>query len=161
MDSFDLLNDLRGRNRYLRSDVDRVRQMCERFPDQAEFWEVLGTVMQICADHEYAVEESIVCYKEALRCDPQYASAHTLLGYAYDSYLDDFANAAEQFRLAIAKGAGDIARVGLARGLAQSHDTVGVLAQLDLCTNQVCCDVDELRREIREGVWIDGAQDVT
>lgn len=155
MEPFDLIDELRDKDRHMRSDVDSLRQMSERHPDCPELWDVLGDIQQICVDHECGIDESIACYQKAIDCDPQYAPAHVSLGYAYDTYFDDFANAAEHFRLAIAFGAGDTARIGLARVLAQLGDSDAAIAELDICSDQDQDAFLELRREIGEGLWFD------
>lgn len=157
MEPFDLIDELRDKDRHTRADVERLRQMSERHSDFPELWDLLGDIQQICVDHEYRIDESVSCYRKAIDCDPQYAPAHVSLGYAYDTYLDDFANAAEHFRLAIAFGAGDTARIGLARVLAQLGDADGANAELDKCSDQQHGDVLEVRREISEGLWFDAS----
>lgn len=155
MDPYDLIDQLREKDRHTRLDVESLREMSERHPDCAELWDILGDIQQICVDHEYEIEESVACYRNAIACDPEYAPAHVSLGYTYDTYFNDFANAADHFRLAIALGAGDIARHGLARVLAQIGDAIAAGAELDACSDQQSIDVLELRREISEGIWFD------
>jgi tetratricopeptide (TPR) repeat protein len=155
MEPFDLIDQLRNKDCHTKSDVESLRRMSEGYPDCPELWDVLGDLQQICVDHEYEIDESVACYRKAIACDPQYAPAHVSLGYAYDTYFDDFANAAEHFRLAIAFGAGDTARIGLARVLAQLGDADAAVAELDGCSDLEHVDVLELRREISKGLWFD------
>lgn len=55
------------------------------------------------------------------------------------------------FLRAIEFGAGDSARLGLARMFAQTDRAAAALMQLDLCEDQANQDVLELRTEIKEG----------
>ena len=155
MEPFDLIDELRDKDRHTRSDVERLRQASEIYPDCAEVWDVFGDLMQICYDNEYSIDESLDCYKKSIACDETYAPAHVSLGYAYDAHFDDFPRAAKHFRLAIAHGAGDTARIGLARVLAQLGDSNGALGQLDACADQDDDNVREMRREVSDGFWFD------
>ena len=158
MQPFDLIDELRDMDRHTRADVERLREMSQRHPDCPELWDVLGDIQQICVDHQYATEESLACYRRAIQLDPQYAPGHVSLGYAYDAHYDEFSKAAKHFRLAIACGAGDTARVGLARVQAQLGDAEGANAELDSCEDQNDHEVVELRRQIAEGLWFDEQQ---
>lgn len=89
----------------------------------------------------------------AVRIDPDYAQAHNSLGYWYD-IAADFPLAKYHFERAIALGAGDIARVGLARVLAQMGFDDDAFATLDACDNPAGESATELRREIAEGDWV-------
>ncbi len=91
--------------------------------------------MQIC-NSEIPIQESIKCYRQALECDPTFASAYESLGWALDSYFSDFKNARRNFELAIENGAGDSARIGLARVLAQMGETVIANQSLAECDDK-------------------------
>lgn len=153
MEPFDTIDHVRQLSRHTRADVERLRAVADVHPDSAELWDVLGDVMRLCTDGRYTIEESIACYNHAVKADPGYATAYESLGYAYDTYFDDFDRAAEYFRLAVSKGGGDTARIGLARVFAQLGDSALANAELDACTDQDQPDVRELRREIAAGIW--------
>jgi tetratricopeptide (TPR) repeat protein len=131
VEPFDLIDELRGKHRHTRTDVNRLRQMSERNPHCAKLWDVLGDLQQVCVDHAFAIDEFLACYRKAVECDPEDATAHVSLGSTYDAHLEDFANAAKHFRIAINLGAGDTAHIGLASVLAQLGEAVYAIAQLD------------------------------
>lgn len=152
MEPFDTIDRIRLKERYTIEDVRDLRMLAESYPSEPELWDFLGDVMQIC-DAEFPIGESIACYKKALECDSTFASAYESLGWALDSYFDDFASARINFELAIAHGGGDSARIGLARVLAQMGKAVEANQRLHECEDKSHKDWLEMSREIREGFW--------
>lgn len=152
MEPFDTIDRIRLKDRHTIEDVRELRTLTESYPTEPELWDVLGDVMQIC-EAEIPIEESINCYKQALECDPTFASAYASLGWALDSHFDDFENARQHFELAIEYGGGDSARIGLARVLAQMGETVEANQCLMECDDKNREDWIEMSSEIREGIW--------
>lgn len=91
-----------------------------------------------------------------MECDPTFASAYESLGWVLDSYFDDFIAARRNFELAIAYGAGDSAKIGLARVLAQMGEVVNANQILAECEDKTRDDWIEMSREVREGLWYSG-----
>lgn len=145
-----LIEELSEKEEYTAADLKRVEAMLKRFPKSAELWDYYGDLMQMSTE-EFPIEQSQECYEKAIQCYPTFASAHESLGHLYDAYLDDFAKAEASFLRAIDFGAGDSARVGLARVFAQTEREAAAIKQLDLCEDQASADVLELRAEIEEG----------
>jgi tetratricopeptide (TPR) repeat protein len=155
MEPFDTIDRIRLQDRHTFEDVQELRSLSESYPTEPEIWDVLGDVMQIC-DSEIPIQESIDCYRQALECDPTFASAYESLGWALDSYFNDFANARQNFELAIEHGSGDSARIGLARVLAQMGETFRANQCLADCDDKNRRDWIEMSTEIREGLWYSG-----
>lgn len=149
MTPYRLIEELSEKEQYTAADLARVEAMLKKYPKSAELWEYFGDLMQM-SDDEYPVERSQECYEMAIQCYPSFASAHESLGHLYDAYLDDFPKAEKCFRKAIEFGAGDSARIGLARVLAQTDREEEALKQLDQCDDQSQGDLTELRAEIAE-----------
>ncbi|MCU0712334.1 MAG: tetratricopeptide repeat protein [Pirellula sp.] len=155
MEPFDTIDRIRLKDRHAFEDVQELRSLTISFPMEPELWDVLGDIMQIC-DSEIPIQESVKCYRQALKCDPTYASAYESLGWALDSHFNDFDNARRNFEIAISYGAGDSARIGLARVLAQMGETVDANQSLAECDDKTRADWIEMSREIREGLWYSG-----
>lgn len=152
MEPYETIDRIRLKERQTIEDVRDLRTLADLSPAVPELWDLLGDVMQIC-DAEIPIGESIACYKKALECDPTFASAYESLGWALDSYFDDFSGARINFELAITHGGGDSARIGLARVLAQMGKAVEAIQQLDECVDQSRQDWLDMSREMREGIW--------
>lgn len=152
MELYDTIDRIRLKERQTIEDVRDLRTLADAYPSVPELWDILGDVMQIC-DAEIPIGESIACYKKALECDPTFASTYESLGWALDSYFDDFSGARINFELAITHGGGDSARIGLARVLAQTDKAVEAIQQLDECEDKTRKDWLDMSREIREGTW--------
>lgn len=155
MEPFDTIDQIRLKDAHTIEDVLELRALSQTYPEEPELWDVLGDVMQIC-DAEISIDESMDCYKRALECDPTFASTYASLGWALDSYFNDFANAKNYFELAIEHGYGDSARIGLARVLAQMGETVRANQSLAECHDKTRADWIEMSRDIREGLWYSG-----
>jgi tetratricopeptide (TPR) repeat protein len=95
----------------------------------------------------------------AIEYDDTYAPAYESLGWVLDAFQDDFENAAKYFRLALQHGAGDTARIGLARVLAQTGKTNEAINCLNECRDQTSAEVVKMRQEICEGLWHSESQD--
>jgi tetratricopeptide (TPR) repeat protein len=145
-----LIEELSELESYKAADIARVEALLKTYPKSAELWEFLGDLMQM-SDDEFPVERSQECYQKAIQCYPSFASAHESLAHLYDAYLDDFPKAEASFLRAIEFGAGDSARVGLARVFAQTDREAAAIRQLDLCDDQTNPDLLELRDEIKAG----------
>ncbi|MCE9608453.1 MAG: hypothetical protein K8U03_26515 [Planctomycetia bacterium] len=150
MTPYQLIEELSEKEEYTAADLKRVRAMLDKYPKSAELWDYYGDLMQMSVE-EFPIERSQECYEKAIQCYPTFASAHESLGHLYDAYLDDFPKAEGCFVRAIEYGAGDSARVGLARVFAQTEREAAAIKQLDLCEDQANPDVLELRAEIEEG----------
>lgn len=150
---FDTIDEYRELDRYRRLDVERLLALSREFPNCAELYDFIGDVMQICDDDCYKIADSMNCYQQALKVDPTYAVAHESLGYAYDTYFDDFENAEKHFRQAVALGGRDSAKLGLARVLAQLGEAEEALTALATCDDSKNGKLIELRDEIKQGLW--------
>ena len=150
MTPYALIEELSEQEEYTAADLQRVDAMLKRYPKSAELWDYYGDLLQMSSE-EFPIERSQECYEKAIKCYPTFASAHESLGHLYDAYLDDFPKAEVCFLRAIEFGAGDSARVGLARVFSQTEREGAALKQLDLCEDQANPDVLELRAEIEEG----------
>lgn len=149
MTPYALIEELSEKEEFTAADLKRVEAMLKRYPKSAELWDYYGDLMQMCSE-EFPIERSQECYEKAIQCYPTFASAHESLGHLYDAYLDDFPKAEACFLRAIEFGAGDSARVGLARVFSQTDREAAARKQLDLCEEQANQDVLELRAEIDE-----------
>jgi Tfp pilus assembly protein PilF len=91
-----------------------------RFPDSAALWCLRGDVYQLGDDEDGAAFEAAeASYRKAAELDPANPEPHESLGHLYDAIFEEPERAAESFRRAIALGAGDTAREGLAEALAE------------------------------------------
>jgi len=91
-----------------------------RFPDSAALWCLRGDVLQLGDEEDgTAFEDSEVSYLKAAELDPANPEPHESLGRLYDAIFDEPERAAESYRKAIALGAGESAREGLAEVLSQ------------------------------------------
>jgi tetratricopeptide (TPR) repeat protein len=157
MTPYQLIEELSEKEQYTAADVARVEALLKKYPKSAELWEYFGDLMQM-SDDEYPVERSQECYEKAIQCYPSFATAHESLGHLYDAYLDDFPKAEKSFLKAIEFGAGDSARIGLARVLAQTDREAEALKMLDQCEDQASADLAELRAEIEEAQEASGGE---
>lgn len=152
MEPFDTIGRIRAKEDHTIVDVEELRSLAKLYPTEPELWDVLGDVMQVC-DADIPIEESIHCYRKAVECDSTFASAYASLGWAFDSYLDEFEAARRYFEMSIKYGGGDTARIGLARVLAQIGDSAEAIRQLAECDDKTRADWIEMSQEIREGIW--------
>ena len=152
IEPFDSIDRIRAKDVYTEEDIALLRGLTETYPNEPELWDFLGDLMQICKSH-YPIEESMDCYRRAIECDRTYAPAHESLGWALDTYFDEFEESTRNFLLALEYGSGDSCRLGLARVLAQTGKTDVAILQLNQCNDQTMSDVINLRREIEGGIW--------
>lgn len=145
-----LIEELSEKEEYTAADRELVDAMLKRYPKSAELWDYYGDLLQMSSE-EFPIERSQECYEKALQCYPSFATAHESLGHLYGSHIEDIPKAEASFLRAIEFGAGDSARVGLARVFAHTNRAAAALKQLDLCEDQANDDVLELRDEIKEG----------
>jgi len=150
MTPYALIEKLSEKEEYTAEDLEQVDAMLKRYPKCAELWDYYGDLLQMSSE-EFPIERSQECYEKALQCYPSFATAHESLGHLYGTHLEDIPKAEASFLRAIEFGAGDSARVGLARVFAHSHREAAALKQLDLCEDQANEDVLELRAEIEQG----------
>ena len=155
VEPFDTIDAYRTFDRCGLREVKHLRALTAQFPRCVELWDFLGDVMQICEEDGYRIADSIECYKKAISIDPDYAIAHESLGFAYDTYFDDFDSASRHFRHALATGGSDSAKLGLARVLAQQGRIENANAILETCTQPRSSDWFTLRDEIANGTWCD------
>lgn len=153
---FDTIEEYRELDRYSKLDVERLLALSCKFPKCAQLWDFIGDVMQICDEDGYMIADAMNCYNQAIIADPDYAIAHESLGYAYDTYFDDFENAEKHFRRALDLGAGDDVKIGLARVLAQQDRTTEANDLLAACDERDTPKWNSLRDEIEQGVWYKG-----
>jgi len=92
------------------------------FPASAALWCLRGDLVQLC-DDDTRLEEVVESYLKAAELDPRNPEPLESLGHFYDGVLDDPAAAEPYFRQAIALGAGESARDGLAEVLEQLAST--------------------------------------
>lgn len=152
MEPFDTLDRIRLKDAHTIEDVEELHSLTKSYPETPELWDRLGDIMQIC-NAEIPIQESIDCYKRAVECDPTFASAYESLGWALDSFFDDFENARKNFELAITHGGGDSARIGLARVLSQMGRATEANLRLSECDDKTRTDWIEMSQEIRDGIW--------
>ena len=150
MTPYALIEMLSEKEEHTIADLEQVEAMLKRYPKSAELWDYYGDLLQMSSE-EFPIERSQECYEKALQCYPSFATAHESLGHLYHAHLEDIPKAEVSFLRAIEFGAGDSARVGLARVFAHSNREAAALKQLDLCEDQADEDVLELRAEIKEG----------
>jgi hypothetical protein len=153
MEPDDTIDAIRSQDRWTSADVDRLRDLSGDFPDDPYLWDTLGDVSQMTDSSAVGNGFALNCYLNAVRADPDYGPAHNSLGYWHD-IAAEFLLAKHHFERAIELGVGDVARVGLARVLAQMGCSDDASATLDSCDDPAGDSVVELRREIAEGVWV-------
>ena len=91
-----------------------------RFPSSAALWCLRGDVLQLGDDEDGAAfENAEASYLKAAELEPGNPEPHESLGRLYDAIFDEPERAVESFRKALALGAGESAREGLAEALAQ------------------------------------------
>jgi Flp pilus assembly protein TadD len=91
-----------------------------RYPASAALWCLRGDVLQLGdEDDGAAFETAEASYLKAAELEPGNPEPHESLGRLYDAIFDEPERAADSFRRAIALGAGESAREGLAEVLAQ------------------------------------------
>jgi tetratricopeptide (TPR) repeat protein len=152
MEPFETIDRIRNHDSYSARDVEDLTSLTQVYPDEPELWDVLGDVMQAC-NEDRPIEDSMKCYIKALECDESYAPAYESIGWALDAYFDDFDGAEKNFLLALQHSAGDTARIGLSRVLAQTGRDIAATNYLNDCHDQTRSDLIEMRREIAEGIW--------
>jgi Flp pilus assembly protein TadD len=97
-----------------------IAEALRRFPDSAKLWCLHGDVLQLrVEDEERGLEQAGESYLKAAELAPADPEPYESLGHFCDAVLDDPQQAVEYFRKAIALGAGESAREGLAEALAQ------------------------------------------
>lgn len=69
MEPFNTIDRIRSTDRHSIDDVEELRELTKSYPNEPELWDFLGDVMQIC-DAEIPIQDSIECYRNALRCNP-------------------------------------------------------------------------------------------
>lgn len=152
MEPDDTIDAIRDQDRWTLADVNRLRDLTERYPDDPYLWDMLGDVSQMIDVSAVGSDFARDCYLNAVRVDPDYGQAHNSLGYWCD-IAADFPLARHHFERAIELGVGDVARIGLARVLAQMGLDDDAFRMLDSCDNSADESVSELRREIADGLW--------
>ena len=158
MEPFDTIDLIRLQDSYSNNDIEELISLTHVHPNEPELWDVLGDIMQTCKE-DRPIEDSLKCYNKALECDNSFAAAYESIGWALDTYFDDFDGAEKNFLLALKHGAGDTARIGLSRVLAQTGRANAAMNCLDDCHDQTRSDLVEMRREIAEGIWFSESQE--
>lgn len=92
-------------------------------PESSALWCLRGDLIQLQDDDgRIEIDEAAECYLKAAALAPDEPEPIESLGHFYDCILDDPAGAVQYFRKAIALGAGQSARDGLAEVLEQLDD---------------------------------------
>ena len=97
-----------------------IDEALRRFPESARLWCLHGDLLQLRVDdEEQGLEQAGDSYLRAAELAPDDPEPYESLGHFHDAVMDDPGRAAEYFRKAVALGAGESAREGLAEALAQ------------------------------------------
>lgn len=115
-----ILDEVVREERATEASLALIDEALRRFPDSARLWCLHGDLLQLCVDdEERGLEQAGDSYLKAAELAPGDPEPYESLGHFCDAVLDDPQQAAEYFRKAIALGAGESAREGLAEALAQ------------------------------------------
>jgi len=97
-----------------------IDEALRRYPQSAKLWCLHGDLLQLrVEDEERGLEQAGDSYLKAAELAPSDPEPYESLGHFFDAVMDDPQQAVEYFRKAIALGAGESAREGLAEALAQ------------------------------------------
>lgn len=144
-----------------RDNMERVlaksEALLQRCPWSSEAAVLRGDVLcyYLAMDDASASEEALKLYTLATELDPNSGEAWEGLAYCLDTYYDDFAQAEEAFRRAVALDAGADSYVGLARVLAQMGNRESALETVEqgVALHGPTERLVTVRRDIDEGRW--------
>ncbi|TWT79655.1 hypothetical protein CA13_10610 [Planctomycetes bacterium CA13] len=160
MEPDDTIDAVRRKDIITLADVECLRTLTRTHPRDPYLWDVLGDIIQL-ADNQFAERyDSLDCYLNAIDADPEYGPAHNSLGYWHD-IAENYTLARLHFETAIRLGAGDTARIGLAKILAQLRLDDDAYAILDTCDDPMSDRVAATRVDIANellGPYIDELQ---
>lgn len=145
----DTIDAIRGKDSWSHSDIECLRDLTRQYPNDPYLWDTLGDIAQMVGFATIGNEFSLQCYLNAIAADPGYCPGHVSLGHWFD-IAEDYPKAKHHFETAIAFGAGDAARIGLAQILAQMGRDDDAYAILDGCAEPDAERVAQVRKEIAE-----------
>jgi len=133
--------------------LDVADQAVQACPFSPELWCMRGELIQLAEKHP--LEESLRSFMRAIEIDPAFARAHQLVGEYYDAAKDQPETALPWYERAIVLGGDVDAYVGRARAIAQTRTVSEALASLqpEACPCFDDPDIQEISREIAEGIW--------
>ena len=118
-----ILEDVVREERATEASLALIDEALRRFPGSAKLWCLHGDLLQLCVDDERCgIEQAADSYLKAAELAPADPEPYESLGHFLDGVMDDPEQAAEYFRRAIALGAGESAREGLAEALEQLEE---------------------------------------
>jgi tetratricopeptide (TPR) repeat protein len=141
---------------------NRLLRLMERavglHPCSARLWCLRGDLYQLQFAHpsrEFDPRIPLRYYKKALVLNNRLADAHNEIGYLYDVYFEEYAQAECAFRAAISLGGDHTSYYGLARVLAEMGRSDEALSSLSpaQCPYINHPDINVVRTEIASQLW--------